>query len=113
MDNCIDIKKLFGKNLKKAREIRNLSQDKFSELIGIGASALSKIERGKSYPNPQTIEKIIQILKIKLYTLYLSEEDININEAYNDLLIRINKLKKNKELFKLVYDYVCNLSQNI
>ncbi len=112
MDN-LNLNTILGKNIKKAREARNLSQDKLSELIGIGASALSKIESGKSYPTKQTLEKIIKILDIKPCILYISNDNFNIDEAYKDLLIKVEKLKNNQDSFKCAYEFICELTNNL
>ncbi len=111
--SSINIKNILGKNIKKAREARNISQEKFSELIGIGASALSKIESGKSYPTIQTLEQIVKILKIKPYILYITDEDFNIDTAYKDILIRIEKLKNDKTSFKSAYEFICELTNKL
>ncbi|MFU0828410.1 MAG: Helix-turn-helix transcriptional regulator [Lachnoclostridium sp.] len=42
--NHYDKYKKIGKNIKKLRQERNLSQNEFAELIGISVSYLSKIE---------------------------------------------------------------------
>lgn len=107
----MDIKEIFGKNVKRTRKARGLSQEKFAELLGIGTSALSKIECGKSYPTQQTIEKIIDVLNVKPSLLFICDEDINIEEAYKDILCRIENLKNNKELFKLAYNFIIELTK--
>lgn len=107
----MDIKEIFGKNIKKARESRGYTQEKFAELIGIGTPALSKIECGKSYPTLKTIEKIISILDIQPALLYVANSDIDIDVAYKEILERIEILKNNKTLFKMAYDYICELTK--
>ena len=99
-----NIKDVFGKNLRREREKRNLSQEKFAELIDIGIPALSKLECGKSYPKPQTLQKIIDVFQIKPHVLYMVDEEFNVEEAYKDMITRIDKLKQNKEVFKNLYE---------
>lgn len=41
-----DIKVLFGKNLKRLRKQRGLSQEQFAELLGVKQSYLSRMESG-------------------------------------------------------------------
>ena len=55
-----DIKKLLGENIRKIRWSKNLTQEAFSEKIGIEPSSLSNIENGKSLPSTQTIINIQQ-----------------------------------------------------
>ena len=80
-----DIKEIFGKNLRREREKRNLSQEKFAELIDIGIPALSKLECGKSYPKTQTLQKIIDVFKISPHVLYVTDDDFDVNTAYDDM----------------------------
>ena len=108
----MDIREIIGNNVFKARKIRNLSQEQFAEMINIEPSALSKIENGKSYPNQQTIENIIYALKIKPDVLFKTEEKIDIEKAYNELLVKLEKIKQNEELFTKVYYKIQELTYN-
>ena len=56
MDNR---KKLIGEKIREIRKRNNLTQDKFSEQIGIEPPSLSNIENGKSFPSMQTILNIM------------------------------------------------------
>ena len=55
-----DKKKLIGQKVKEIRKKSTLTQEAFSELIGIEPSSLSNIENGKSYPSMQTILNIME-----------------------------------------------------
>ncbi|WNC68306.1 helix-turn-helix transcriptional regulator [Thalassotalea nanhaiensis] len=56
----------FGKQLKKLRSERNLSQPQLAELVGIEQSYLSKLENDKSIPSNEIFRQILQALNIKL-----------------------------------------------
>lgn len=109
----MDIRKIIGNNVLNARKIRNLSQEQFAEMIGIEPSALSKIENGKSYPSQQTLENIICALKIKPNVLFKTEEKIDIEKAYKELLVQLEQIKQNEELFTKVYYKIQELTSNI
>ena len=47
-----------GENIRKIRKRFKLTQDNFSEIIGIEPSSLSNIENGKSFPSAYTIIQI-------------------------------------------------------
>ena len=49
-----------GENIRRIRKNRKLTQDTFSEKIGIEPSSLSNIENGKSFPYTLTIIQIQQ-----------------------------------------------------
>ena len=53
-----EIKKLLGANIRRIRWSKNLTQEVFSEKIGIEPSSLSNIENGKSLPSTLTIINI-------------------------------------------------------
>jgi len=57
---------LLGKRIKLLRKNRNLTQEEFSEKIGIEISSLSNIESGKSFPSLMTFVKISEILGVRL-----------------------------------------------
>lgn len=109
----MDIRKIIGNNVLNARKIRNLSQEQFAEMIGIEPSALSKIENGKSYPSQQTLENIICALKIKPDVLFKTEEKIDIEKAYKELLVQLEQIKQNEEIFTKVYYKIQELTSNI
>lgn len=109
----MDIRKIIGNNVLNARKIRNLSQEQFAEMIGIEPSALSKIENGKSYPSQQTLENIICALKIKPDVLFKTEEKIDIEKAYKELLVQLEQIKQNEELFTKGYYKIQELTSNI
>lgn len=109
----MDIREIIGNNVFKARKIRNLSQEQFAEMINIEPSALSKIENGKSYPSQQTLENIICALKIKPDVLFKTEEKIDIEKAYKELLVQLEQIKQNEELFTKVYYKIQELTSNI
>lgn len=44
-------------------------------MVEISVLSISNIERGTSWPKPETLEKIASILKVAPYQLFLSETD--------------------------------------
>lgn len=105
------IKKVFAKRVKEERINKGISQEIFAELIGIGVSTLSKIECAKSYPTPETMDKIIRILQIEPYLLFIDFENIDTEKLYKNLNRKLEKLKTNKKLFKIAYDFIIHLDE--
>lgn len=60
----------FGRHLRQIRRERDLSQEQFSELVGISVDFLSLIERGINAPSFETIEQIAGNLKISVKELF-------------------------------------------
>ncbi|MEI8360788.1 MAG: helix-turn-helix transcriptional regulator [bacterium] len=56
-----------GKNLKKLRELKGISQDRLSKLADISLNTIAKLELGEN-PNPtiDTLNKISKALGVKV-----------------------------------------------
>ncbi len=91
-----------GKRIKKIRESKNFTQEYLAELVGIEQATLSNIERGKSYPSVDTLQKIADSLGVEPYLLYKIEE----NKSTQLIIEEISTAIKNDEaLAKLVYKF--------
>lgn len=55
-----------GQRIREEREKRGMSQNELSELIGIGANNLSRIELGKFNIGADTLHKIAEALDLRL-----------------------------------------------
>ena len=62
MDGRKDLNVLVGANIKRERERAGFTQDRFSELLGIGSKSLSSIERGVVGVSLSTLLRICDIL---------------------------------------------------
>lgn len=60
---------LLGKNIKKMRKLKNLSQLNLSVKLGITREHLSKLERGIAYPSVKILFEISDILEIEFKDL--------------------------------------------
>src|SRR6478672_2395396 len=64
-----------GRTLSLLRELRGKSQARVAREAGIGKSQLSKYENGKELPKLDSLEKVLNALKVGyfefFYTLYL------------------------------------------
>ena len=64
-----------GRTLSRLRELRGKSQARVAREAGIGKSQLSKYENGKELPKLDSLEKVLNALKVGyfefFYTLYL------------------------------------------
>lgn len=60
---------LVGINIKREREKAGLTQDQFSEMLGIGSKSLSAIERGVVGVSLTTLLKICDILAVSVNTI--------------------------------------------
>ena len=61
----MNIKKAIGKRIKELRKKRNLSQEKFSEMLNLAQNTLSCIETGNHFCTAETIEKLVIALDVE------------------------------------------------
>lgn len=107
------LQQILGNNVRKYREINNLTLEKLAEKIGISYQNLSKIENGKGFIKAETFEKLCDALKILPEQLVSLETAlpriINNNDDIKPLLHQIiNNLdsKRSKALYKLVLAFI-------
>ena len=67
----------FGKNIKKIRGVKGLSQQAFAEVFDLKRATLGAYEEGRSEPKIDTIIKIANYFSIKIDDLLTSELTVN------------------------------------
>ena len=60
----------FGKKLKKLRKEANLTQEELADKVDLTVESVSNIERGIFGPKFDNLEKIAQVLNIKVKGLF-------------------------------------------
>lgn len=61
-----DIRAEFGDRVRRLRKAKGITQLELAELLGVGRSYLSQIERGKRDPGLRLVKAIADGLKITL-----------------------------------------------
>ena len=64
------VKELLGANIRKYRELNNLSQEVLAEKIGCNSKYLSDLETGRSFASSELIEKLTSIFDIPVSFLF-------------------------------------------
>ena len=77
-------KKTFGSFIKIKRTEKNYSQKDLAELLFVTESAVSKWERGVSYPDITLISDICRILDISEHELITASTDMNTRRMKNE-----------------------------
>ncbi|MBR4017203.1 MAG: helix-turn-helix transcriptional regulator [Oscillospiraceae bacterium] len=67
----MDIIKVFGTNVRKYRNERKVSQEKFAELCGLHRTYISDIECFRRSISLDNIQKIADALEIQTYKLFV------------------------------------------
>lgn len=73
----METKKTFGEYIKTKRVDNNLTQKEFASMLYVTESAISKWERGLSYPDITLISEICRILKLSEHELLTASEDVH------------------------------------
>lgn len=70
----MDMRKLVGRNVRKYRLERGMTQEVFAERSGLGQNYLSDLERGKRNPTVVTLWELAQALDVKPSSLIEQDE---------------------------------------
>ena len=84
MTMFMEIKKLFGLNLKHCRKNKHLSQEELSEKVDISVKHLSKIERGLTFVSANLLEKLSFNLGVSAARLFCQENE----NIYDDNVLK-------------------------
>lgn len=77
---------MFGKNIKKIRGVKGLTQQAFAELFGLKRATLAAYEEGRSNPRVETVLKIAAYFNLEMDELMKTELTVNRLLAFNDTL---------------------------
>ena len=78
-----------GMNIKTERERAGLTQERLSELMGIGVKSLSAVERGTVGISLSALKRLCGILSVSSDTLIFGTTEKN---DTTDLLVRLERL---------------------
>lgn len=95
-----DVKKLLGKRIQEIRKQKGISQEALAESVGIEPNNLSRIENGRSYPNPENLAKIADSLNVSVDKLYLFYHHKNFDDIKNEIIDALNDEKFARMLYK-------------
>lgn len=95
-----------GENIKKIRELKNISQDKLSKLSNMPRTSLGRYERGERIPNVDILNKIACSLDVDIDILIhgLSYEIYDRDDVF-ELYNKVNKKNKLSHFLGFTTDY--------
>lgn len=102
------MKKMFGKRLREIRTAKMLTQETVSELIGIKPENYSRIENGLSFPKPENIVKLSEVLGVEIAELF---QFTHINDYDKIVDAIITKLKNDKETAVITYKFLKSIGK--
>ena len=92
-----ELRGIFGKNIKRYRQSRNLSQANLAEKLDISDNFLCNIENGNRWISPQTLVKFASALNIEPYELFKPEEALQsdvpaiLNKSFDEAVEAVTK----------------------
>ena len=72
----MDIIVVIGKSIVKERKQKGITQEWLALNADLSVTHLRRIEHGTANPYVQTLEAIADVLGIKLYSLFVIQEDM-------------------------------------
>lgn len=66
-----DLQRTVGRNLRRIREERGLSQEKFAEFVGVHRTYMGGLERGERNLTLRSVEKLANTLKLEVRDLFV------------------------------------------
>ena len=96
MDEKKQINIQVGQNIKREREKAGYTQERFSELIGIGSKSLSAIEQGRVGISLSLLLRIIKLLGLSTDSILLPEQRKN---DVDDLTEQLQNLSHQQFVF--------------
>ena len=116
--NCMKDKIGFGNFITKKRKENNLTQKELAEKLYVSESAVSKWERGLSYPDISLISDICDSLKISEHELITASEDLHQHQIEKQALKFRHVMKTYKMTFYIIYAavllicFICNVASS-
>ena len=111
----------FGDNLRNLRKMKNLSQEKLAEKIGVSRQSISKWECGEAYPEMDNILILCDIFNCKLTEIVhkdmtdidsLGEEVKEKQEKVKGLSKAIYFIARIGKIVSTIRHWVCNFDGN-
>ena len=95
-----DLKVKFGRRIKHFRQKNKLSQEELAEKIDIAVTNMGKIERGESFVTAATLEKLANVLGVKVQDFFMFDNFVTVEQMKKEL--ELNNLSNDeiKQLYK-------------
>ena len=102
------VQELFIRNLRYYRTRAGFSQLSFSEKIELSPNYLNAVENGKNFPSTEVIQKIVDVLNLLPYQLFLESPDSHEQVSTKEIRQLASSLKQN--LTRQIDDFIENCS---
>ncbi len=93
-----NISMILANNVRKYRNMLNLSQEELAEKIGVDLGTVSRLETCKQFPSRKTLSKLIEYFDIEPYQLFTKDEDQFDKDKYIETVLPL----LNQEVVKIL-----------
>ena len=104
----MDIKSIFGENLKFYRKTKHLSQDQLSEKVDISVKHLSSIERGLTFVSADLLEKLAFSVGVPVFYFFVNKRELVYNEVMLNAIDNIIEKQLSKAIEEIKKDIRLN-----
>ena len=104
-----NLKTKLGKRIKYLRKSQNITQEKLAEMINMDITSLSKIETGRNYPQPETIERLAAALNTDISQLFSFSRLEKSEDYLNAIIKNINVIQNDENKLKILYNITSSL----
>jgi len=95
---------VFIQNLRYLRSEKKISQMRLSELVNITPNYLNAVENGKNFPSLDVLQRIVDVLEILPYQLFLEHPIKSKKAKYDEKSILFQELSSLKQKFNCDFD---------
>lgn len=99
----MNLKQKLGKRIQELRKFQNITQEKLAEKINMDITSLSKIETGRNYPQPDTLEKIASALSVEIENLFVFKTNLTKEDYLKAIYTNIDFIKNSEEKLKFLH----------
>ena len=99
----MNLKQKLGKRIQELRKSQSMTQEKLAEKINMDITSLSKIETGRNYPQPETVEKIANAFGIEVEQLFMFGKNFTNEDYINAINKNILFIRNNEEKLKILH----------
>lgn len=108
----MEVKTIFGENLKQCRKEKRLSQEQLSEKVNISVKHLSSIERGLTFVSAELLENLAYSLGVPIHQLFLKKANtVSLNDSLLKNLEKIDRTVEN-HLIKAIENIKAEIRQS-
>jgi len=100
----MDVKAIFGENLKYYRKTKNLSQEQLSEKVDISVKHLSSIERGLTFVSADLLGKLAFSVDVPVFYFFVNKRDFFLNDVMLNTISNVIEKKLNKAIEEIKAD---------